>query len=140
MLRGEYGATPAPVDPDLQSRVLQPSEEPITCRPADNLTAELDRLTEELEAIARERTLKLVDPVIDDVLIYAMFPQVGLKFIQNRDNPAARGHRVSHAGIGQLGTGSRGAGRAGPGPNDRISARRHHRQDPGRCRSDGQRR
>ncbi|NVZ09545.1 sodium-extruding oxaloacetate decarboxylase subunit alpha [Allochromatium humboldtianum] len=89
VLRGEYGATPAPVDPDLQSRVLQPGEEPITCRPADNLTAELDRLTEELEAIARERTLKLVDPVIDDVLIYAMFPQVGLKFIENRDNPAA---------------------------------------------------
>ncbi|ADC61153.1 sodium-extruding oxaloacetate decarboxylase subunit alpha [Allochromatium vinosum] len=89
VLRGEYGATPAPVDQDLQSRVLQPGEEPITCRPADNLTAELDRLTEELEAIARERTLKLVDPVIDDVLIYAMFPQVGLKFIENRDNPAA---------------------------------------------------
>jgi oxaloacetate decarboxylase alpha subunit len=89
VLRGEYGATPAPVDPDLQSRVLQPGEEPITCRPADNLTAELDRLTEELEAIARERTLKLVDPVIDDVLIYAMFPQVGLKFIENRDNPSA---------------------------------------------------
>ncbi|MBK1654632.1 sodium-extruding oxaloacetate decarboxylase subunit alpha [Allochromatium vinosum] len=89
VLRGEYGATPAPVDADLQSRVLQPGEEPITCRPADNLTAELDRLTEELEAIARERTLKLVDPVIDDVLIYAMFPQVGLKFIENRDNPAA---------------------------------------------------
>ena len=89
VLRGEYGATPAPVDPDLQSRVLQPGEEPITCRPADNLTAELDRLTEELEAIARERTLRLVDPVVDDVLIYAMFPQVGLKFIENRDNPAA---------------------------------------------------
>ncbi|MTW22390.1 sodium-extruding oxaloacetate decarboxylase subunit alpha [Allochromatium palmeri] len=89
VLRGAYGATPAPVDPDLQSRVLQPGEEPITCRPADNLTAELDRLTEELEAIARERALKLVDPVVDDVLIYAMFPQVGLKFIENRDNPAA---------------------------------------------------
>jgi len=89
VLRGEYGATPAPVDQDLQSRVLQPGEEPITCRPADNLTAELDRLTEELEAIARERTLRLVDPVVDDVLIYAMFPQVGLKFIENRDNPAA---------------------------------------------------
>jgi oxaloacetate decarboxylase (Na+ extruding) subunit alpha len=89
VLRGAYGATPAPVDPDLQSRVLQPGEEPITCRPADNLNPELDRLTEELEAIARERTLKLVDPVIDDVLIYAMFPQVGLKFIENRDNPSA---------------------------------------------------
>lgn len=89
VLRGAYGATPAPVDPDLQSRVLQPGEEPITGRPADNLTPELDRLTEELEGLARERTLKLVDPVVDDVLIYAMFPQVGLKFIENRDNPAA---------------------------------------------------
>ncbi|MGQ9659520.1 MAG: hypothetical protein ACUVT0_05385 [Thermochromatium sp.] len=37
----------------------------------------------------RERTLRLVDPVVDDVLIYAIFPQVGLRFIENRDNPAA---------------------------------------------------
>lgn len=89
VLKGAYGATPAPVDPDLQSRVLQVGEEPITCRPADDLTPELDRLTEELAGIARERKLNLVGDAVDDVLIYAMFPQVGLKFIENRGNPAA---------------------------------------------------
>ncbi len=89
VLRGAYGATPAPVDPELQSRVLQVGEEPITCRPADDLTPELDRLTEELEGIARERKLRLTDAVADDVLIYAMFPQVGLKFLENRGNAAA---------------------------------------------------
>ncbi|MBK1722464.1 sodium-extruding oxaloacetate decarboxylase subunit alpha [Thiocystis violacea] len=91
VLRGGYGATPAPVDAELQSRVLQSGEEPITCRPADDLKAEMDKLFEELENIARERKLKLklCDDNIDDVLIYAMFPQVGLKFLENRGNPTA---------------------------------------------------
>ncbi|EGV31145.1 oxaloacetate decarboxylase alpha subunit [Thiorhodococcus drewsii AZ1] len=89
VLKGAYGATPAPVDPELQARVLQNGEEPISCRPADDLPPELDRLTQELEGIARERTLNLVDQVVDDVLIYAMFPQVGLKFLENRNNPDA---------------------------------------------------
>ncbi|MBK1716403.1 sodium-extruding oxaloacetate decarboxylase subunit alpha [Thiocystis violacea] len=89
VLKGAYGATPAPVNAELQARVLQPGEDLITCRPADDLTPELDRLTEELEGIASERGLKLSDQVTDDVLIYAMFPQVGLKFLENRDNPSA---------------------------------------------------
>jgi oxaloacetate decarboxylase alpha subunit len=89
VLKGSYGSTPAPVDSELQARVLGDGEEPITCRPADNLSPEMLKLSEELEGIATERKLDLAAETLDDVLIYAMFPQVGLKFIQNRNNPAA---------------------------------------------------
>jgi oxaloacetate decarboxylase alpha subunit len=89
VLKGEYGAAPAPVDQVLQARVLGDGEEPITCRPADNLSPELERLTAELETLAQERSIELAQDVIDDVLTYALFPQVGLKFLANRHNPDA---------------------------------------------------
>ncbi|KXX64838.1 sodium-extruding oxaloacetate decarboxylase subunit alpha [Marichromatium gracile] len=89
VLRGEYGATPAPVDAELQQRVLEEGQSPITCRPADNLSPEMESLTAQLQEIAEERSLSLADEVVDDVLTYALFPQVGLKFIENRDNPSA---------------------------------------------------
>ena len=88
VLRGEYGATAAPVNAELQARVLA-GDAPITCRPADLIKPEMDKLTAELKAIAREENIKLVDNEIDDVLIYALFPQVGTKFLKNRGNPAA---------------------------------------------------
>ncbi|EGV16959.1 sodium-extruding oxaloacetate decarboxylase subunit alpha [Thiocapsa marina] len=87
VLKGEYGATPAPVNVELQQRVLAEGEAPITCRPADNLTPELDVLTAELQRLAEERSLTLASDVVDDVLTYALFPQVGLKFLENRNNP-----------------------------------------------------
>ncbi len=89
VLKGAYGKTPAPVDKALQARVLADGEEPITCRPADELSPELDRLTTELEGIATERKLDLAPEPADDVLIYAMFPQVGLKFLEHRGDPSA---------------------------------------------------
>jgi len=89
VLRGEYGSTPAPVDSELQARVLEEGEEPVTCRPADNLSPEMDRLTAELEGLAVEKSFDLAENVVDDVLIYALFPQVGLKFLENRGNPDA---------------------------------------------------
>jgi oxaloacetate decarboxylase alpha subunit len=64
-------------------------DEPITCRPADLIEAEMDKLTAELKTLAREENIKLVDNEIDDVLIYALFPQVGTKFLKNRGNPDA---------------------------------------------------
>jgi oxaloacetate decarboxylase alpha subunit len=73
--------------------VLGDGEEPITCRPADELSPEMERLTEEFEGIAAERKLDLAGEQIDDVLIYAMFPQVGLKFIENRNNPPPSSRR-----------------------------------------------
>src|SRR5690606_21889588 len=88
VLRGEYGATPAPVDRELRARVLE-GKEAITCRPADLLEPELARLEDELRRLARDRGLRLSEHVIDDVLTYALFPQVGLRFLQNRDDPDA---------------------------------------------------
>ena len=89
VLKGTYGATAAPVNKELQQRVLGDGEEPVTCRPADNLSPEMEHLTVELEGIAQERGIELADETADDVLIYALFPQVGLKFLENRDNPDA---------------------------------------------------
>ncbi|MCB1678714.1 MAG: sodium-extruding oxaloacetate decarboxylase subunit alpha [Halioglobus sp.] len=90
VLKGEYGATPAPVNTELQQRVLEGAE-PITCRPADLLQPELETLTEELRSMAAEKSVTLTpgDGEIDDVLTYALFPQIGFKFLQNRGNPAA---------------------------------------------------
>ncbi len=88
VLKGEYGATPAPVNEVLQTRVLEGAD-PITCRPADLIEPELERQTEELQQIAMEKGIHLADEMIDDVLTYALFPQMGLRFLENRDNPGA---------------------------------------------------
>ncbi len=89
VLKGEYGATPAPVNEELRARVLEEGQEPITCRPADLIEDEMDKLTAELEDLAKEKGLTLADNKEEDVLIYALFPQIGLKFIENRGNPDA---------------------------------------------------
>ena len=88
VLRGEYGATPAPVSQKLQKKVLG-KDEPITCRPADLLEPELEKLSVELKKLAKESKVKLAKDEIDDVLTYALFPQVGFKFLENRGNPSA---------------------------------------------------
>lgn len=88
VLKGEYGATPAAVNAQLQERVLKGAE-PITCRPADLLAPELESQTKEFNHIAIERKINLADDVIDDVLTYALFPQIGIRFLQNRQNPEA---------------------------------------------------
>ncbi|MDG2175431.1 MAG: sodium-extruding oxaloacetate decarboxylase subunit alpha [Gammaproteobacteria bacterium] len=90
ILKGEYGATAIPVNKELQDKVLEGAE-PITCRPADLLEPELERLTKELREKAKEEGFKLEKgkQEIDDVLTYALFPQIGLKFLKNRDNPDA---------------------------------------------------
>ncbi|GAB4358397.1 MAG: sodium-extruding oxaloacetate decarboxylase subunit alpha [Methylohalobius crimeensis] len=88
LLKGEYGATPAPVNEELQQRALQ-GEASISHRPADQLTPEMEKLTEELAQLAREHNVQLADHAIEDVLIYALFPQIGWKFLQERGNPEA---------------------------------------------------
>ena len=88
VLKGEYGATAAPVNKELQARVLDGAE-PVTCRPADNIAPELDTLSKELDELAEKKQLSLSDDKVDDVLTYALFPQIGLKFIENRGNPDA---------------------------------------------------
>ncbi|KZW98736.1 oxaloacetate decarboxylase [Pseudoalteromonas luteoviolacea] len=88
VLKGEYGTTPAPVDENLQNRVLDGADA-ITCRPADLIKPELDTLEQELIEHAKQDNIELADDIVDDVLTYALFPQIGLKFLKNRNNPDA---------------------------------------------------
>jgi len=88
VLKGEYGATAAPVNAELQQRVLA-GKSPITCRPADLLQPELEKLTRDLEEVAHRESILLAEAKIDDVLTYALFPQIGIKFLKNRGNPSA---------------------------------------------------
>ena len=86
VLKGEYGASPAPVNAELQARVLDGGEA-ITCRPADNIDSEMDILEAEFDAIVAEKGIKLENEKIDDLLTYILFPQVGIQFLENRNNP-----------------------------------------------------
>ncbi|WP_076542994.1 sodium-extruding oxaloacetate decarboxylase subunit alpha [Shewanella sp. UCD-KL21] len=88
VLKGEYGATPAPVNAELQARVLNGAEA-ITCRPADLIEPELDKLRSELADIAKKDGITLAAETDDDVMTYALFNQIGLKFLTNRGNPDA---------------------------------------------------
>ena len=76
VVRGEYGQTPVPIDPEFRKKIIG-DETPINCRPADNIAPELDKLREECaEWIEQE----------EDVLSYAQFGQVAVKFFENRRN------------------------------------------------------
>lgn len=88
ILKGEYGAAPAPMNAELQARVLNGAEV-ITCRPADLLDNEMDKVIADVEKLAAEKGFKLAENVIDDALTFAMFPQVAPKFLANRGNPDA---------------------------------------------------
>lgn len=88
ILKGEYGATPTDVNAELQAKVLEGAD-PITCRPADLLESEVDNLTKEFREQAQEKKIRVADDEIDDVLTYALFPQIGMRFLENRDNPDA---------------------------------------------------
>ena len=88
VLRGEYGRTPAPVDADLQKRALN-GDDPVTCRPADLLSPEMGKLTADVDRLAKEEGFRRADDPVEDVLTYALFDQVGLKFLKNRNDPSA---------------------------------------------------
>ena len=88
LLKGEYGATPAAVNAELQAKVLNGGQA-LRCRPADELPPEMDSLTGELQRLATEQGLALADDVVDDVLTYALFPQVGLNFLAHRGDAEA---------------------------------------------------
>ncbi len=75
-LQGGYGKAPAPVNEDLQKRAVG-KEDLIDCRPADLLKPEFENLRHEIGLLA------LND---EDVLSYAMFPEVGKQFLQQRSN------------------------------------------------------
>ena len=88
LVRGEYGQAPAPFDPEVAALALN-GQKPITCRPADLLRPEFDRITSELVQRAERESFSLMNPVIDDVLTYALFPQVALHFFKHRGDSSA---------------------------------------------------
>ena len=81
ILRGEYGKLPGTVNEEVR-RLAIGDEEPITCRPADNIEPELEKYRKETEGIAKSE---------EDVLSYALFPQVAQKFFEARDKKPAVG-------------------------------------------------
>lgn len=74
IVRGEYGKTPAPIDPEFVAKII-PGETPITGRPADALKPELDTLRAKISEFYEQD---------EDVLTYALFEQVALKFFEKR--------------------------------------------------------
>jgi len=74
LVAGKYGTTPVPIDPDFRKKIIG-DEKPVTCRPADLLEPELEKLRAEIpEWIEQD----------EDVLTYAQFPQVAPKFFKAR--------------------------------------------------------
>ncbi len=90
VLRGEYGAAPAPFNSELQARALE-GDEPVTCRPGDLIDNEMDSLRDEVASLASDKGLRLADGERrdDDVLTYALFPQIGLRFLEKRGDASA---------------------------------------------------
>ena len=85
LLKGEYGATPAPVNKDLQQEGIGDSAV-ITCRPADVLTDNFQSAEDEFKQALVEKNIT-ADASVENILIYAMFPEIGLNFLENADNP-----------------------------------------------------
>ena len=77
VVRGEYGKTPVPIDPEFRKKILG-DVAPIDYRPADDLKPELDELRAKIPAGYLEQD--------EDVLSYALFEQVALKFFEYRKN------------------------------------------------------
>ena len=75
LVHGDYGKTPAPISPEFTKRILG-DEQPITCRPADLLEPEIEKLRAEAAKYVQQE---------EDVLTYAMFPQVAPKFFEKRN-------------------------------------------------------
>ncbi len=74
LVRGEYGKTPVEISPEFRKKIIG-DEKPITCRPADMLKPELEKLREEVKPWAIQD---------EDVLTYALFEQVAVKFFEER--------------------------------------------------------
>ncbi len=77
LLKGEYGRVPGEVNEEVRKKAIG-DEEIIECRPADLIAPELDKYREEAKDLAK---------CDEDVLSYALFPQVATKFLSERNNP-----------------------------------------------------
>ena len=85
ILKGEYGKTPADVDKKLQDKVLG-DEDPIICRPADLIDENEYKHTKEKYLKSLEENYINVDDTEENILIYTLFPEIGLKFLENKEN------------------------------------------------------
>ena len=85
LLKGEYGATPAPVNKDLQQEGIGESAV-ITCRPADLLNDDFQSVEEEFTNTIAEKNIS-AEASIENILIFAMFPEIGLNFLENINTP-----------------------------------------------------
>ena len=75
IVRGEYGMTPVPIKEEIVKKIIG-DDERITCRPADLLKPELDKLEKEMAMYKQQD---------EDVLSYALFPQVATEFFKYRE-------------------------------------------------------
>jgi pyruvate carboxylase subunit B len=73
-LQGRYGKAPGKINDTVRNMAIG-SDEVITCRPADKLKPEMHRLRDEIGELAKSE---------EDVLTYAMFPEIGRKFLEER--------------------------------------------------------
>ncbi len=78
LLKGEYGKVPGEVNVEVRQKAGISEDEVITCRPADLIAPELEKYKEEAKDLAKSE---------EDVLSYALFPQVATKFLEERNNP-----------------------------------------------------
>ena len=85
LLLGEYGRTPIPVNEELQKRVSSDAKV-IDCRPADLIDNELQTIKNKLADAIDEHSLD-IELNEDNILIFAMFPEIGLQFLNNINNP-----------------------------------------------------
>lgn len=76
LVKGNYGQTPVPISDEFRKKIIG-DEEPITCRPADLLKPELDKMRSEMAEYYEQE---------EDVLSYAQFGNVAVKFFENRRN------------------------------------------------------
>lgn len=74
LLRGEYGRLPGPVDEDVRKKCIG-DDAVITHRPADDIAPELEQYHEQLKDVIEQE---------EDILSYAMFPQVAPKYFEYR--------------------------------------------------------
>lgn len=86
ILKGEYGKTPANVDQKLQEKILGENK-PITCRPADLIDKnEYEQTKKKFLDLIQDKN---IDNTEENILIYTLFPEIGLKFLENKDDKNA---------------------------------------------------
>ena len=85
LLKGEYGSTPAPVSKDLQQNSIGDSAV-ISCRPADLISDNYNEIVENFNTALIQKDLK-IDCSDENILTYAMFPEIGLAFLEHQSDP-----------------------------------------------------